>query len=140
MKRLTIKKHHGGTEADTGLYLNWKRLSFHSHEEGESLPGDSSDEYLSVPWFALLIAGPILGLTYVIFLPFLGIATVLWLGATKLAELATAAARASVRVLRPGWEPAMAFLSRSKRADEKAQVDEWADDVRKSLDEEEEGR
>lgn len=136
MKRLTIKQHPGGEEATPGLYFQWKKLSFHSLEEGERLPGSMADEYLAVPWVALLIAGPFLGLAYVVFLPFLGIAMVAWLLASKLGELVVTAARAFTRVLRPGWEPAMAFLSRSKSTDSvKPPADEWAEDVRKKLDE-----
>lgn len=132
-----ITWHLGGSEAKTGLYLSRRHLSFHSLEDGERLPGDGTEEYLAVPWFALLIAGPLLGLAYVVFLPFLGIATVLWLLASKLVEFVGTAVRASARVLRPGWEPAMAFLGKSKpRGSGQAPADDWADDVRRTLDEE----
>lgn len=136
MKRFPMKKSPGGEEATPGLYFQWKKLSFHTLEEGERLPGSMADEYLAVPWFALLIAGPILGLAYVVFLPFLGIAMVAWLLASKLGELVVTAARAFTRVLRPGWEPAMAFLGRSKAADSgEPPADNWAEGVRKKLDE-----
>ena len=136
MKQLTIKQYPGGEEASPGLYFQWRKLSFHTLDEGERLPGSMTDEYIPVPWFVLLVVGPFLGLAYLVFLPFVGIAMVAWLLASKLGELVATAARALPRVLRPGWEPAMAFLSRSKSADSvKPPVDDWAEDVRKKLDE-----
>jgi hypothetical protein len=102
------------------------------------LPGTEAEVYHGVPWFVLMFAGPFLGLIYVIFLPFIGLAMVLWLLAGKTAELIGSAAASAVRVLRPGWEPSMAFLSRSKRKSARApkkSEDEWAHEVRNKLEE-----
>jgi len=58
-----------------------------------------------------------------------------WLLVGKVAELAADAAGASLRVLRPAWQPAYSFLTRTKagkrgakRAEKK---DVWAEEVRK---------
>jgi hypothetical protein len=91
--------------------------------------------YRRVPILVLLVVGPILGLVYAVFLPFIGFAVVAGLLGVKGMQLAGGAARGAVRVLRPGWEPSMAFLSRSTPAKSKREArDEWAEDVRKKLD------
>ena len=102
------------------------------------LPGTENEVYHGVPWMVLVFAGPILGLVYVIFLPFIGVAAVLALLGEKAAELVGGAAASAARALKPGWEPAMAFLSRSKgkkASPPKAPEDEWAKEVRSELEE-----
>jgi hypothetical protein len=75
-----------------------------------------------------------LGLVYAIFLPFIGIAMAMSLVGVKAAHVASGTAREAVRALRPGWEPAMAFLSRSKPAGGTAETtDAWAEETRKKV-------
>ena len=132
-----MERFKGNETVGPGLYFNLRQLSFKSMEHEGRLPGTADEVYHGVPWLVLMVAGPILGLVYVIFLPFIGLAMVVWLLAGKTAELIGRAAASAVRVLRPGWEPSMAFLSRSKRASARApkkSEDEWADEVREELD------
>lgn len=131
-----MKRFKGNEAVGPGLYFNPRRLSFESMEHEGHLPGTANEVYHGVPWIALLLVGPFLGLAYVIFLPFIGLATVLWLLAEKAGELIGSAAASAVRVLRPGWEPSMAFLSRARRKKARAPKeahDEWAEEVRKEL-------
>jgi hypothetical protein len=104
----------GTQNVKSGLYLNVRQLSFKFVEKPGPLPGATTDVYRSVPMLALLFAAPVLGLMYVIFLPFLGFAMVAGLLGGKVAQLAGQAAGEAVRVLRPGWEPSLAFFSRTK--------------------------
>jgi hypothetical protein len=146
-----MKRFKGNETVAPGLYFNLRQLSFKSMEHEGRLPGTEAEVYHGVPWFVLMFAGPFLGLIYVIFLPFIGLAMVLWLLAGKTAELIgsaaasavrveliAGAATSAVRVLRPGWEPSMAFLSRSKRKSARApkkSEDEWVHEVRNKLEE-----
>lgn len=132
-----MKHYRGGESVEPGLYFNIRQLSFKSVEDDHAtLPGTPADTYRRVPLLAMLVVGPVLGLVYVVFLPFIGTAMVLWLLGTKAAELAAAAARETVRVLRPGWEPSMAFFSRTRRARvERSGSDEWAESARKKIEE-----
>jgi len=133
-----MKRFKGNETVAPGLYFNLRQLSFKSMEHEGRLPGTEAEVYHGVPWFVLMFAGPFLGLIYVIFLPFIGLAMVLWLLAGKTAELIGSAAASAVRVLRPGWEPSMAFLSRSKRKSARApkkSEDEGAHEVRNKLEE-----
>ena len=129
-------RHYRGTETvEPGLFFNARHLSFTSIDDAGPLPGRTDEVYRRVPMLALLVAGPLLGLAYVIFLPFIGFAMVTWLLGVKALHLAGGAARETVRVLRPGWEPSMAFLSRSKPAKAtRAVADKWVEEVEKKLD------
>jgi len=134
-------KHYRGTETvKPGLYFNPRQLSFKSVDEAGPLRGSRDEVYRRVPVLVLLVVGPLLGLAYAVFLPFIGCAMVTWLLAVKAGHLAAGAAGEAVRVLRPGWEPSMAFLSRSKPArTRRAATDEWAEEVKKKLDPPESG-
>ena len=88
----------------------------------------------------MLAAAPLLGLAYVIFLPLIGFGMVAYLLGHKAVQLATGTAAEAVRVLQPGWAPALAFLSRNKpakvdQAAKDAEPDAWKEQVEKKLDE-----
>ena len=128
-------KHYKGTEkVEPGLYFNLRQLSFKSMEDEGPLPGKREDIYRRVPMLAMLVVGPFLGLTYVIFLPFIGFAMVAWLLAVKATHVAAGVARGAARVVRPGWEPSMAFFHRTKNAATAREGgDTWAEEVEKKL-------
>jgi hypothetical protein len=129
-----MKRFTGGETVDAGLYFNVRQLSFKSVDDTGPLPGTGDDVYRRVPMLALLVVGPVLGLVYVLFLPFIGIGMVTWLLGVKVAHMAAGAARETVHVLRPGWQPSMAFLSRSRPAKTPQEgTDEWAEEMRKKL-------
>jgi hypothetical protein len=99
---------------------------------------------------ALLVSAPVLGLVYVMFLPFLGFAMVLHLVGTKVATLVGDAAAHGVRVLKPSWAPALSFLTRHTPA-EKPEApaglptdtnarDEWKENVETALRDDDERR
>jgi hypothetical protein len=103
--------------------------------DGEArLPGNSQDRYFRVPTLALIVAGPVLGGVFVIFLPFIGFGMLAWVAGGKLVELGGRVTAASVSVLTPAWRPAMAFLSRGKVAKRVTKrEDTWAENVKKEL-------
>lgn len=129
----------GTQEVEPGLYFNAKKFSLKSIDDRGPLPGTTDDEYRRVPMLVVLAFAPLLGLAYVIFLPFIGFAMVTWLLGHKAMQLAASAATEAVRVLRPGWEPSLAFLSRSKPAKPEDATDEkpdaWTAEVEKKLEE-----
>ena len=130
-----MKLYKGTEKVEAGLYFNLQHLSFKSVDEEGPLPGKAEDVYRRVPTLALLVVGPLLGFVYVIFLPLIGFAMVAWLLGVKAGQVAAGAARGAMRVLRPGWEPSMAFLSRSKPTKARREAaDEWMKEVEKKLD------
>lgn len=93
----------GTQEVERGLYLNLKRFSMTVLERRGTLPGTEHDTYRRVPVLLMLAAAPLVGLVYVIFLPFVGFAAAAVLAGEKVKE-----AVADARVRR-GGVPALAF-------------------------------
>jgi hypothetical protein len=122
-----MRTYQGSHEVEPGLYFNAKTFSITSIESREPLPGTKDDTYRAVPMPVMLAAAPLLGLAYVIFLPFIGFAMVAWLLGDKAVMMATGAATHAGRVVRPGWAPALAFLSRSKPAEPDTHLDSAPD-------------
>jgi hypothetical protein len=129
-----MRRFHGNETVEPGLYLNLRQLAFESVDEARPLPGAATDVFRRVPMLLLFIAAPLLGLVYVIFLPLIGFAMVTWLVGGKAARAAADTARTAARVLKPGWEPSLAFLSRSRPTTHAPEgTDEWAKNVEKKL-------
>jgi hypothetical protein len=87
----------------------------------------------------MLAAAPLLGLAYVVFLPFIGFVAVGYLLGGKTMQFAATVGEHVGRVRRPAWAPLVAFLSRSKPAPpatpDDAPSDAWRDAVEKQLNE-----
>lgn len=127
----------GTQTVESGLYLNTKNFAVTMMEKPGTLAGTELDTFRRVPMVVMLAVAPLLGLAYVMFLPFVGFVAMAHLVGTKTLQLAGEAATDGVRVLRPSWAPALAFLTRSKPATPKAvepRADEWKDAVEKKLD------
>ena len=134
-----MKRCNGNEKVGAGLYMNVGELSFKALDKEGVLPGTEMDTYYRVPALAMLIAGPILGAAYVMFLPCIGFGILLWTLGEKAVVLAAEVVEAVARVIKPTWHPTMAFLSKNK-AKAKTAADEgkdkWAEDVERKLDEE----
>ncbi len=128
----------GAQKVQSGLYFNVKHLTLTTLESEGTLPGTSDDRYRRVPMLLMLAAAPLLGLAYVIFLPLIGFGMVAYLLGHKAVQLVTGTAAEAVRVLQPGWAPALAFLSRNKpakvdHAAKDAEPDAWKEEVERKL-------
>ena len=132
----------GTQTVKAGIYLNTKTYAIETLNQFGALPGTDLDTYRHIPMIAMLAAAPLLGLAFVMFLPLIGFAMVLHLVGTKLFHMVGDAATEGVRVMRPSWAPAFAFLTRSKPAKPTATAenpaaenptDAWQQDVEKKL-------
>ncbi len=66
--------YHGGQTVKEGFYLKRSTLEFESVTKGGSiLPGGRETRYIRVPLPAVIVAGPLAGLAFIIFLPSIGI-------------------------------------------------------------------
>jgi hypothetical protein len=72
-----MKRFKGTETVNGGYYLElhgWK-LEAVDGRTGQ-LPGDEGKQYVRIPLFALLAVAPLLGLAFVVLLPFLGLGVV----------------------------------------------------------------
>ena len=81
-----------------------------SHEE--VLPGDNKTVYAKVPSVAVILAGPILGLLFAVFLPFIAIAMAVTLIGKKVVSGMVSMTTKSASF---GWRPIEAYLAGKKK-------------------------
>lgn len=128
----------GTQPVKNGIYLNTKTFAITMMDKIGPLPGTELDTFRRIPILLMVAVAPLLGLVYVMFLPLIGFAMVFYLLGTSLVHVLADAAASAVRVVQPSWEPALAFLSRSKPAKRDAvagiPADEWSKSVEKKLD------
>lgn len=129
-----MTKYHGNDEVGPGIYFNLRELAFRSVEDAERLPGGPEQVWRRVPALAMLAAGPIVGLVFVMFLPLIGFLMLAGVVLGWLGRQLAAAFGALGRVLRPAWQPALAFLGRGRaKKAEAPKPDPWAEEVRAKL-------
>ncbi len=104
--------YKGGTKVEKGTY--WDLSSGHRIDavDGAVLNGDHSSTYLRISAGGMLLAGPVIGLLYVVLLPFIGIATVTAVAARKIVG---GAFNLIGKSLSFGWRPRTAYLSGKKK-------------------------
>ena len=132
-----MTKYHGNDRVGPGIYFNVRELEFRSVEDEARLPGGADAIWRPVPAVVMLAAAPVLGLAFVMFLPLIGFLMLGWLVVGWVGRQAMPAVLAFGRVLRPAWQPAMAYFGRGKAAAPAAppRRDPWAEAMREKLDE-----
>ncbi|HLE84320.1 MAG TPA: hypothetical protein VJG13_08270 [Thermoanaerobaculia bacterium] len=134
-----MKTYRGQQLVDPGIYLNLRELAFKSMDEDGRLPGTEEAVWRRVPALAMLVAAPLVSIVYFIFLPLVGFLMLAGVVGLKLFELGRRLAAGALPVLRPAWQPALAFLSRGKPAREAPveealeakRKDRWAEEARR---------
>lgn len=130
---------NGRQTVDAGIYLNTATWHIEMLNAAGTMPGTELQTYYRIPMIAMLAAAPLLGLAFVMFLPFVGFAMTLTLIGTKAMRWVGDAVTEGARVMRPSWAPALAFLTRSKPATHDAPTaenpakDAWKENVEKKL-------
>jgi hypothetical protein len=108
--------YHSGETVPRGAYWNVSTGELiHCDAATEVLAGDSKT-YLKVHPAVLLLLGPIIGLAFVLFLPFIGFAMITYTVASKVLSAASAhlAREAGFR-----WQPTMAYFTGKEHRGEK---------------------
>lgn len=114
-------KNNGGDRVGKGTYWNFTTGERVTLDSDGTLPGNRDAEYLKIPAAGILAAGPLLGLLYAVFLPFIGIAMLVTLvGQKALAGVANMIGS----TVSFGWRPLEAYLGGKKKKGEKAKKDE----------------
>ena len=114
--------NNGGHTVKAGTYWNLSNGSRVQLEQEGVLPGSAETRYIKAPVAIMLMAAPVIGLVFAVFLPFIGIVMTLNLIGKKLVKGVTSAAAGSVSF---GWRPIEAYLAgrkmkkaeRAKKAD-----------------------
>lgn len=79
-----LKTFKGGDTVPGGFYFNRAEWTMRvAPREGELLPGGENEIYYAFPTLMLLIAAPLLGLAFAMFLPFIGLALLVKAGLDK---------------------------------------------------------
>ncbi len=74
------RKYYPGEAVVEGIYWKNKAWEFIAITEGGALPTEEGVAYYWVPRVLVLLAGPLLGLVYVLALPFAGLLFLAYLG------------------------------------------------------------
>ena len=107
--------NNGGHTVKAGTYWNLSNGNRVQMEQEGVLPGSGQTRYIKAPVAVMLMAAPVIGLVFAVFLPFIGIAMTLSLIGKKLANTVTEAAAGSMSF---GWRPIEAYLAGKKRTKE----------------------
>ena len=110
--------YKGGHKAGKGTYWDTATGERLDVEQEQVLPGEGTRMYIKAPAAVMLMAGPILGLIFAIFLPVVGIAMTLVQAVKKLGEGIAEATAASMSF---GWRPIEAYLTGRKKRKEARQ-------------------
>jgi len=108
-------RHIGGDRAGKGSYWNFSTGERITMSAEGILPGDDGTVYYKASPLVVLVAGPVLGLLYAAFLPFIGIAIIT---RVMFAKLFGSSAEGLSRVATFNWSPSEAYLAgrRHKKA------------------------
>jgi hypothetical protein len=105
-------RHKGGHKVGKGTYWNFSTGERVDIADEGVLPGNGKIVYYRLPASGILIMGPVIGLIYAAFLPFIGIAMAVKLVAQKVAGMALAPVRSGASF---GWRPSESYLAGTKK-------------------------
>ena len=113
----------GAQQAVTGTYWDISTGDRISIKDQETLPGDSSTTYIKASSALVLLFGPVFGLIFAIFLPFIGIAMALSLVGKKIVSAGKPAvqrmANSAIKNVFFAWKPLQAYLAGRQKTNKK---------------------
>ncbi|MDO8472569.1 MAG: hypothetical protein Q7T05_01985 [Dehalococcoidia bacterium] len=129
-----MKTMTGGQLTGQGVYVGLRTGEFVTiPKEGGELPGKETVAYIKIPAALAAVLGPILGLTYVIFLPLVGLITLGWL-ISRLAARAATELRIKVGQLTGAeWQPGMSYFARRRKAGKQQAVEGTLEQLHKEI-------
>jgi hypothetical protein len=118
-----MTKLNAGSAAKTGYYFNLESWEVHPiPADGERLPGEAGQQWIAIPTVAALVLTPILGLTFLMFLPFIGFYLTIEAALQPLVRVFKHEATELAATMSPGWQPGAAHLT-GKRSEEAKSVE-----------------
>lgn len=116
-----MARHQGGETVGAGFFMNvaeWNVETFSG--DGGVLPGGAETVYRQVPTLVLLVAAPLLGAAFAMFLPFIGLALVAQFAAKKAWAVTNDMAHAALVAMSPRTAAGEAYLTGDKSTATKA--------------------
>lgn len=118
----------GAQIAEAGTYWNMRTGERVTIESQDVLPGNFATKYLKASSTAMLLLGPILGLAFAVFLPFIGIAMAISFAGKRLLSMG---GKSVERIIEAGaksiffvWRPLQAYLANKRKSKEVKQMPE----------------
>ena len=106
-----MTSYTSGAAVPSGYYLNPSRWAIEPVEkDGMRLPAGDG-RWLRIPTIAALLLTPILGATFLMFLPLIGFALALRALANPVVRLFTGSAERLAATVSPGWAPGVAHFT-----------------------------
>ena len=104
----------GGTAVTNGYYLNLSRWAIEPvAKDGDRLP-EGKGEWIAIPTVAALALTPVLGATFLMFLPVVGFALSLQALASPVVRVFRSSAADLAATVSPGWQPGEAHFTGKK--------------------------
>jgi len=101
----------GNQAVQSGYYFNSTSWSIAPVEkDGDRLPADRGTWH-RVPTMVALLATPVLGLAFLVFLPFIGFLLTFKAAVSPIVELVHGSAGSMAATMSPGWQPGEAHLT-----------------------------
>jgi len=107
-------RYNAGSKVGKGTYWNFANGERIDVSDEGVLPGGKRTVYFRLPATGIIILGPIMGLLYAAFLPFIGIAMLVKVVLQKVASMAFSSAKSSASF---GWRPSESYLAGQKKKD-----------------------
>jgi len=124
----------GEQKAEAGTYWDIRTGERITIQNQDLLPGDTSTRYIKASSTTVLLLGPILGLSFAIFLPFIGIAMAISFAGRKAVSAAKKSGQgmveAAVKRIFFVWRPLEAYFAK-KRQEGKGEQDRGKTDRKK---------
>ena len=117
-----MAKHLGGETVSAGFYMDVAEWSVETFSgAGGVLPGNATRVYRSVPTIVLLLAAPLLGAAFAMFLPFIGLALVAQYAAKQAWTFTREMGHAALVAMSPRTAAGEAYLTGDKSKATKAE-------------------
>ena len=118
----------GGSAVKSGYYFNASRWAIEPvARDGERLP-EGKGEWLPIPTAAALLLTPILGATFLMFMPLVGFILTLQAITAPIVHLVRGSAKDLAATMSPGWQPGEAHFTgkspESTKVEEKGPIAE----------------
>lgn len=122
-----MKTYQGGEKVKSGFYFSFREKDLQDIPDQGVLPGNHEDHYVKVPGLFVILGGPIIGLLYIMFLPFIAFAMVLSVAAKAFWAGTRSVALQLEHVATANWRPGFAFFAWWKHSTKKETLTETGD-------------